>query len=335
MNRLFLSLMPLVILASCSKDVAINSSTGHTIPDIAERQFEDNTLKSRPVADIVPSDYYFWGQYWPLVINPTYDIAPPVSLENLSFDADSNGFLVSAIDTTTGIFYDAVEFDTLFQSANYLSVIILDGPVGPNLVYADLGKRIFGKTIIQKRYQTDCEEYGILTLRGTSYDGSQEIDYDPFTDDRGRLYNSAILNTQVEFIPFNDTLPRVFGDCIGYVRNELPADSITGEGTLNADCRYNDPFFSAVCLGPEYSYLGITNIRVISDMNSSFALRPFGIIDTDCRDLGGATNKQVWFVQGVDPQGDPVNIPIYNVFKELRFYVNGGDDSIRVSNDCD
>lgn len=333
MNRLILSLLAIITFMSCSKDIGIDKPIGHTLPDVAERQLQNNTLKNIPVSEIDVNDYYFWGQYPPLVINPTYDVTPPVSLTNLTFEADQDGFLTSATDTTTGIFYEAVEFDTLFQSANYLSVIILDPPAGPNLVYADLGKRIFGKTIVQKRSQTDCEDYGILTLRGTSFDGTQEIDYDPFTDDRGRLYQSAILNTQVEFVPISDTLPRVYGDCIGYIRNEIGSDLITGEGTLNADCRYNDPFFSAICLAPEYEYLGLTGIRLISDMNSGFALRR--VFPNDCRDLGGATNKQVWFVQGFDEQGNPVNIPIYNVFKELIFYVNGGADSIRVSNDCE
>jgi len=233
------------------------------------------------------------------------------------------------------ITYGAVEFDTIFQTEYFNSVIVLDPPTGPNLIYADQGKKIWGKTISQLRSDFDCEEYGMFILRGTSLQDPDSVDYDPFTDYRGRLYRTSVLNAQVELI--HDSLPTIFGDCTGFIRNEIASDSLTGKGTLNMDCRYDDPFFQAEFYGDSYNYAGFTNLRVISDINSSFAVGrpgPKNWTDpaNDCRDIGGATNKQVWYVQGQDAQGDPANIPL-TFWKEIRVHMNGGDDSIKTS--CD
>lgn len=322
----------LLVFASCTK-AEFTRPHERTVADIAERQFFVNDAKARPVAAIDLTDYWYFGSYTPLQLTNDFDTPSPIPLENLSLTADSTGFLVSATDTINDIEYRAVEFDTTFQGNYYNSVIVLDPPVGPNLIYADQGKRIWGKTIVQLREDFVCEDYGVFSLRGTSLQPLDSVDYDPFTDYRGRRYQTSVLNAQVELI--HDSLPTIFGNCSGFIRTELPSNSITGKGTLYMDCDYNDPFFQAVCYGDLYDYGGFTDLQVISDMNSSFAIGRHGPKSwtdpaNDCRDLQGATNKQVWYVQGKDAQGDPANIPL-TFWKEIRVHMNGGDDSLKTS----
>ena len=338
-KTLFLLSVLLVLMTSCSKDVGFDSApTGSTMADIAERQRVDNTAKARPVAEIDLSDYYYWGSYFPLTINPGYDTPSPIDLGNLVLSADQDGFLESATDTVNLVDYDAWEFDTIFQGETYQSVIVLDGPTGPNQVYADLGRRIVGKTITQYRDSMPCEEYGNIPLRGTSYPGNPAFcgfEYDPFTDDRGRLYQTAVINVVAEF--YSPTLPvTVVGDCSGTVRTEIASDSITGDGRITADCRYANPFFAAECYGPSYNYQGLTNIRATSDMNSSFALDNNcpDLFQTgpDCRQSIGQTAIQRWYVQGLNNQSQPTTVPL-STFESITFHINGGDGAVNV--DCD
>jgi hypothetical protein len=290
-----------------------------------------NSIAKAEIDTNIVDNYYGWGQ-WPPLIEYNDTTNDVLGLADFKFFGSPFGDLRSAIDTTSGVAYDAWWQEGIFRGQYMYATLFQESAdrTGPIYVYfkhqepTDDAVMIQGQVFIQDISDTPEAEFGNVALyganglNGANVDNCQ-VELNPFIDTEDRIYNGAYFQLDVYAIHNNgDTLK---GTVHQFGRMEGVSELITGEGALKGS-----PLLTDFSIEPIY-LLEPTDIdgqvlELFPGYIHNFAMGNF------CHDeIPGQAQGQTALARTVIAEGF-TQVDIYDNFSKIIYVLNGGPGNL-------